>query len=168
MLGTLDKTPQLDIFRKPLKHLIPENDELVMLAVKVEWEKIASGLSKHYSPDKGRKAIPVRKLAGLLILKEIYGGSDKSILSQCSENLSFQYFCGEVYPQKKPPASRSDLVKFRSRIGPGGMDIIFTSTLLQHIKHTRERLKEKEKEKEKPGWQIRRFFRNLFPGLRKS
>ncbi len=141
MLGTLEKTPQLDIFREPLKHILREDDELVRLAGIIEWDRIISSLSIHYSPDKGRKAIPIRKLAGLLILKKIYGCSDESVLSQYTGNPSFQHFCGEVYPQNRPPASRSDMVKFRARIGKKGIELIFYPELINHITELRKKFK---------------------------
>ena len=141
MLGTLEKTPQLDIFREPLRHIIREDDELVQLAESIEWDRIISSLSIHYSPDKGRRGIPIRKLAGLLILKKIFDCSDESILRQYTGNPLFQHFCGEVYPQNRPPASRSDLVKFRARIGEMGMEAIFYPELNDYIMRLRKKHK---------------------------
>lgn len=161
MLGILEKTPQLDIFREPLKHILREDDELVLLAKSIEWDRIVSSLSIHYSPDKGRRAIPIRKLAGLLILKRIYECSDESVLGQYTGNPSFQHFCGEVFPSNRPPASRSDLVKFRARIGKKGLGVIFYPELLNQI----SRLKNKLEEKSHPQhslWNLGGFLKRIF------
>ncbi len=164
MLGTLEKAPQLDIFRKPLKHILRQDDELVKLSHKIEWEGMVSLLSVHYSPDRGRKSIPVRKLAGLLILKEIYGYSDEGILRQYIDNLSFQYFCGEVYPQKDPPASRSELVKFRARIGKKGIRVIFYPELLKFVRKYKKRITP-DPDLEIPSWNFTGFLRQLALGI---
>lgn len=161
MLGTLEKTPQLDIFREPLKHILREEDELVRLAGSIEWETIISSLSIHYSPDKGRKAIPIRKLAALLILKKIYGGSDESILRQYTGNPAFQHFCGEVYFQVRPPASRSDLVKFRSRIGEKGLGEIFYPELNKKIKQLKNKI-EAESNSDHSEWSFSCFLKRIF------
>ena len=164
MLGTLDKAPQLDIFRDPLKHAIREEDELYKLAGMIQWDRIISTLSVYYSPDKGRRAIPVRKLAGLLILKRIFNVTDESLLRLWTENLSFQYFCGEVYLQKQPPVSRSDLVKFRSRIGKKGVEAIFYPDLLIRMDRLRKALDNRE-EQEPAEWNFLDFLRKIFPRM---
>ena len=141
MIGKQDKSPQLDIFRMPLKHRISLDNELVQLAGKIKWEQICQGLEVHYSPDKGRRAIPIRKMAGLLILKFINGCSDNGILRLWTQDPCYQYFCGEVWFSEKTALNRSDLVSFRKRIGNKGMEIIFYPELLralQGIKHSQE------------------------------
>jgi len=164
MLGTLEKSPQLDIFRKPLKHIVRDNDDLVKLSRRIEWEGMVSLLSVHYSPDRGRKGIPIRKLAGLLIIKDIFELSDEGILGKYIENPSIQYFCGEVFPQKDPPASRSELVKFRARIGEKGMKVIFYPELLRLIKRFKKRM-ESGQDFELPSWNFTDFLRQLAPGI---
>ena len=161
MIGTLEKTPQLDIFREPLRHILREDDELVHLAESIEWDRIISSLSIHYSPDKGRRAIPIRKLAGLLILKKIYGGSDESILRQYIGNPSFQHFCGEIYPRSHPPASRSDLVKFRAGIGKKGIEVIYYPELLNQITRLRNKL-QAESNTEHYAWNFVHFIKRIF------
>jgi hypothetical protein len=160
MIGKLDKAPQLDIFRVLLKQGISKDHELMQLSGTIKWDSITSGLAVHYSPDKGRKAIPVRKLAGLLILKHIYGGSDNSILQRWLEDSSFQYFCGEVYFSDKPVVNRFDMVNFRRRIGEKGMAIIFYPELL----HILNRMKHSQKaplHKAHSQWHFLKFFRQL-------
>lgn len=161
MIGKLDKSPQLDIFREPLKHRIREDHELVRLAGKVKWDRISLGLAEHYSPDKGRRAIPVRKMAGMLILKYIYGCSDNRLLSLWLTDPGIQYFCGEVFFNEKPVMNRFDLVNFRRRIGAKGREIIFYPGLLptlNRMKHARE----SETHADHSPWHFVDFFRNFF------
>jgi hypothetical protein len=141
MIGKLDKSPQLDMFRVPLKHLIREDHDLIRLAGKIKWDRISQGLKVNYSPDKGRRAIPVRKMAGLLILKFINGCSDNEILRLWTQDPCYQYFCGEVWFSEKAVLNRFDLVSFRKRIGKKGMEIIFYPELLRalkRLKHSQE------------------------------
>src|SRR5690606_26212279 len=54
-----------------------------------------SEFSPLYCLDNGRPAKPIRLMVGLLILKHIRNISDESIVEQWSENLCYQYFCGQ-------------------------------------------------------------------------
>jgi len=38
MIGKIEKNPQLEMFKIPLKHFIKENHELVLLAKKINWK----------------------------------------------------------------------------------------------------------------------------------
>lgn len=161
MIGKIDKSPQLDIFRVPLYQSVKQEHELVKLAGRIRWDIISEQLSIHYSPDKGRKAIPVRKMAGILILKKIFNVSDASILKRWLENPAFQYFCGEIYYQEKVLCNRSDLVSFRKRIGEKGMRIIFYPELLHQIEKIRSTL-EKQIKNADSSYSIFHFFRRFF------
>jgi hypothetical protein len=165
MIGKLDKSPQLDIFRSTLRDLIPPDNELVLLAGRINWEKICLTLERNYSPDKGRRAVPVRKIAGLIILKYIYGCSDNGILRMWQQDPCIQYFCGEVWLREKPVMNRFDLVSFRRRIGEKGMKVIFYPELLRIL----NRMKQSRDEKSGNGHPARNFvdfFRHLlFPKI---
>jgi len=161
MIGKLDKSPQLDIFRVPLKHRIREDHELVRLAGKVKWDRVSLGLAEHYSPDKGRRAIPVRKMAGMLILKYIYGCSDNSVLRLWLSDPSVQYFCGEVFFNEKEVMNRFDLVNFRRRIGETGMKIIFYPELLRTLNRMKHDHESAPHAVHSP-WHFVDFFRHLF------
>ena len=133
MIGQIDKSPQLEFFRNPIRSKISGEHELVRLAGRIDWDKMTAALSVYYSPDKGRRAVPVRKIAGMIILKDIYESTDEGILKQWLENPYFQYFCGEIYQQNELPFNRSELVKFRHRIGEAGMGVIFSTDVLMAI-----------------------------------
>ena len=163
MIGHLDKSPQLEIFRIPLRNQIPEDHELVRLSRNINWDKMTEALSIHYSPDKGRRAIPVRKMAAMVLLKHLYGGTDEGILLKWLEDPAFQYFSGEVYRKQEMPFSRSELVKFRHRIGRQGMEVIFSIEVLLLIDDLMNR-RENPVEPAHAQWQLVRFFRQLFSG----
>ncbi len=147
MIGKIDTSPQLEIFRVPLNDRVPADHPLRRLAGKVSWETVDRKLSCHYSPDKGRKAIPVRTMAGLHILKYIYGKSDAGVLRLWLGEPACQYFCGEMYLQEQQRFSRSDLTGFRKRIGEKGMKAVFSPELQRILEKMRDQnLRQSEKQ----------------------
>lgn len=56
-------------------------------------------------------------MVGLLILKHIRNVSDESVVEQWSENIYYQYLCGETSFISGAPCEASELVHFRHRIG---------------------------------------------------
>jgi len=122
MIGKIEKTPQLEIFKVPLKHFIKENHELVLLSKKINWEQLESELGIYYCDDNGRPSIPIRTIAGIVLLRRMFDESDESILDRWVENPYWQYFCGEIYFQHDPPFDRTELIKFRKRIGEEGSE----------------------------------------------
>jgi IS5 family transposase len=122
MIGKIDKNPQLEMFKVPLKHFINEGHELVLLSRKINWEQLESELSVYYCEDNGRPSIPIRTIAGIVLLKRIYDQSDESVLDRWVENPYWQYFCGEVYFCHQLPFDRTELIKFRKRIGEEGSE----------------------------------------------
>jgi transposase, IS5 family len=129
MIGKIDKTPQLDLFKTPLKQFIKNNHELVLLTSKMDWDKLERDISVYYCSDNGRPCIPIRTIVGVLILKRIYNESDESVLERWVENPYWQYFCGEVNFQHEPPFDRTELIKFRKRIGEEGAEKILKMSI---------------------------------------
>jgi len=58
MIGKIEKNPQLEMFKVPLKHYIKENHEFVLLSKKINWEQLESDLEIYYCEDNGRPCIP--------------------------------------------------------------------------------------------------------------
>jgi transposase, IS5 family len=141
MIGKIEKTPQLEIFKIPLVHFIKEDHELVLLSKKIDWEQLESSLRVYYCDNNGRPCIPIRTIVGIILLRRIYSESDESILERWVENPYWQYFCGEVYFQHKLPFDRTELVKFRKRIGEEGSEQILKMTVLLFSK---KEIQEKE------------------------
>jgi IS5 family transposase len=141
MLKKLEKTPQLDAFKTPIQHFIKHDHELVLLSKKVDWDKLEECLSVHYCVENGRPGIAIRVIAGILILKRMYDESDESVLERWVENPYWQYFCGEVNFQHEPPFDRTELIKFRKRIGEEGAEEILKMSI--HL-FPRKEVQEKE------------------------
>ncbi len=129
MIQKLDKTPQLDIFKTPLKHFIKEEHKLVLLTKKINWEELETQLSKYYCKDNGRPGIPIRTVAGMVLLKRMFNESDESVIDRWVENPYWQYFCGETFFQHEPPFDRTELIKFRKRLGEEGAEILLKTSI---------------------------------------
>lgn len=129
MIGQKEKNPQLNMFRVPLKQFIDEKHELVGLARKIDWESLENGLAVYYCPDNGRPGIPLRLITGIIMLRRMYNQSDESVLERWVENPYWQYFCGEVYFRHDFPLDRTELIKFRRRIGEEGAEQILKATV---------------------------------------
>ncbi len=82
MIGKIDKTPQLEMFKVPLKQFIKEDHELVLLSKRIDWEQLETNLDNHYCSDNGRPCIPFRTIVGVILLKRMFDESDESILDQ--------------------------------------------------------------------------------------
>jgi len=129
MVGKIDKTPQLEMFKVPLQHFIRQEHELVLLSKKIPWDKLEEELSVYYCVDNGRTSIPIRTIAGVLILKRMFNESDESVLDRWVENPYWQFLCGEVYFQHELPFDRTELIKFRKRIGEEGAERILKTSI---------------------------------------
>jgi len=122
MVGKIEKTPQLDLFQVPLANFINKGHELCLLTKKINWDSIEESLSIYYCADNGRPSIPIRKIAGVILLRRMFNLSDERAIDQWVENPYWQYFCGEVYFQHSDPFDPTELIKFRKRIGEEGAE----------------------------------------------
>ena len=124
MKGKNIKNLQLNVFRVPLVSIINMEHELVLLAGRIDWELVDRDFSVYY-PEMGRPAVPVRKMVGSMLLKQMYNLGDETFVARWIENPYWQYFCGEIYFQYDEPYDPSDFVHFRKRIGEEGAQKIF-------------------------------------------
>ena len=77
-------------------------------------------------------------MVSLLILKQLKGLGDETVIKEWVQNPYFQYFSGETEFQWDKPCDPSDLVHFRHRIGPGGAEkILEVSIRIQPSKQRR-------------------------------
>jgi transposase, IS5 family len=129
MIQKIDQTPQLDVFKTPIQHFIKENHKLITLAKKIDWESLEEQLSNYYCSDNGRPGIPIRTVSGMLLLKRMFNESDESVIERWVENPYWQYFCGELYFQHEPPFDRTELIKFRKRIGEEGAETLLKMSI---------------------------------------
>ena len=94
------------------------------LANKVNWQLFEDSFTPLYCSDNGRPAKPIRLMVALLILKHLHNISDESVVEQWSENVYYQYFCGQKEFIPVEPCEASELVHFRHRIGESGIELI--------------------------------------------
>jgi IS5 family transposase len=111
------------MFKSTLKQIINPKHTLVLLADEMPWNEYEEKFKNLYS-NTGMPAKPIRLMAGLLILKQLKGLSDETVVKEWVQNPYFQYFCGESEFQWEVPCDPSDLVHFRNRIGGDGMEKI--------------------------------------------
>jgi len=119
MKGKIPQNPQLNVFRIPLVNVINMKHELVLLSQKIDWDKVEKDFSVYY-PGLGRPAVPIKKMVGSMLLKQMYNLGDETFVARWIENPYWQYFCGETYFQYEQPYDPSDFVHFRKRIGEEG------------------------------------------------
>jgi transposase, IS5 family len=105
------------------------NHSLYKLANVINWYLFDEAFSHHYSSTQGRPAKPIRRMVSLLILKQLRNLSDESVVEQWEENSYYQYFGGESTFIAQPPCSSTELVEFRKRIGPEGIELIFKESI---------------------------------------
>ena len=129
MVQKIDKTPQLEMFKTPLQHFIREEHKLILLSKRINWDWMEAELSKFYCLDNGRPSVPIRTVAGMLLLRRMFNESDESVIERWVENPYWQYFCGEVYFRHEPPFDRTELIKFRKRIGEEGAEILLKMSI---------------------------------------
>ena len=82
----------------------------------------------------GAPAKPIRLMAGLLILKQMFNKSDEVIVEEWKQNPYYQFFTGSSHFEWDLPCDPTDLVYFRKRIGEDGVKVIFSSSLELHQK----------------------------------
>jgi len=128
MLKKLPVQPQLEMFKTVLMSFIHPEHELCLLAKEIDWDTLEKEFAPLYGKV-GRPSIPIRTIAGLLLLKQMYNLGDETVVARYLENPYWQHFCGEVYFQYNLPFDPSDFVHFRKRIGEEGMKKIFKQSI---------------------------------------
>lgn len=120
--------------------VLSEVHEIVQAEKAIDWDDLVLKLSAFYAPGEGRPSVPLRRLAGLLILKYWYNLSDEDVIKEFSENTYYQYFCGETeYSALKIPCDTSTLSRFRTRIGEKGAELILAASVAIHGKKALEK-----------------------------
>ena len=113
--------------------------ELVVLAKRIDWISVEKDFSIYY-PYLGRPAVPIRKMVGSMLLKQMYNLGDETFVARWIENPYWQYFCGETFFQYDKPFDPSEFVHFRKRIGEvGAQKILKLSISLFDSKEVHEK-----------------------------
>ncbi|MEY4938067.1 MAG: hypothetical protein RIS64_4428, partial [Bacteroidota bacterium] len=76
MLGRIQEDFQQRLFETRLVELIDMDHPLVKLAQEINWDEVESEFEKLFSVH-GRPSIPIRKIGGLLLLKQMFNQSDE-------------------------------------------------------------------------------------------
>lgn len=138
MLGKMKYDSQQNLFKTRLTELINLGHPLVKLADEISWDKMELEFQNLYS-EQGRPSIPIRKIAGLLILKEMFKESDESVVDRWIENPYWQYFTGEDFFQNKQPFDPSEFVHFRKRLKEDGLEFLLSQSVALHPKAKSEK-----------------------------
>ena len=128
MLAKKKNTAQLGFF-STFRDQLNQKHPLFVLAGQIDWQSFQDAFAPLYCPDNGRPAKPIRLMVGLLMLKHIRNVSDEGIVEQWAENSYYQHFCGEDSFVPGGPCEASELVHFRNRIGPQGVELIFRESI---------------------------------------
>lgn len=72
MIGKTSREHQMSIFDVALESFIDMNHELVLLSKQIDWDAVESEFAEYYCLDNGRPNVPIRKMVGMMLLKNIY------------------------------------------------------------------------------------------------
>ena len=88
-----DIVPQMQFLLPDLATMLDARQPLYQLAQTIDWTQFESAFAKLYK-DEGRPALPIRRMVGLLLLKQLHNLSDERVVEQWTLNPYFQFFCG--------------------------------------------------------------------------
>jgi transposase, IS5 family len=133
MLSKLEVGPrQTSLFGADLMWQLDPQDPLLRLAEVIPWSEFDESFAAHYSATQGRPSIPIRRMVGLLILKQLENLSDEQLVVQYKRNPYYQAFCGASSFERELPCDATELVHFRKRIGTTGVEKIFQMSVWLH------------------------------------
>lgn len=108
---------QKDLFRPALDQIIDLEHPMARLAGRIDWGFIEARLGEVYSPGSGQPPLPIRLMAGLLIVKHMQSLSDEAVCARFLDSPYVQFFCGEQVFRHDLPFDRSSLTRWRQRLG---------------------------------------------------
>lgn len=120
---------QSNLYQSRLDQILNLKHPLFILAKQIRWEYFEKEFGAYYVESMGRPGLPVRLVVGLHYLKHTYNESDESVVERFLENPYWQYFCGYEFFQHELPLDPSSLVKWRQRVGRGGMEKLLKETI---------------------------------------
>jgi transposase, IS5 family len=120
---------QPDLFRPALEVMIDLGHPLVRLANKIDWAYLDKELGGAYARGPGHPPLPVRLMAGLLMLKHMHSLSDEVLCSRWIENPYYQFFCGELVFQHELRFDRTSITRWRQRLGEDRLAALLKESL---------------------------------------
>jgi len=126
---------QEHLFQTRLSDFINNQNPLVLLAKKIDWEFFEQEFKSLYKKDgAGYPPHPIRLMVGLLIIQYMKKLSDGEVVKMFVEGVYVQAFCGYDYMQWEAPIDSSSLVRFRKRLGEEGVTKILKMTVELAVK----------------------------------
>lgn len=107
--------------------ITPEVDkehDIIKIADSIDWISLSDKLARFYCPDNGRPTKPSRAKVGLLILKHLYGISDRNAVDMLKRDIYAQYLCDISLKEAVTFINSSSLTRFRKQIGIEGVRLI--------------------------------------------
>jgi len=138
MIKKQENTGQINFLLPGLAEQLNSKHPIYQLALLTNWDYFDKEFSVYYRDDFGRPALPIRLMVSLLILKHLRNLSDESVVEQWAENCYYQFFSGQKVFTPKPPCAPTELVNFRNRIGPQGIEKIFKESIRINGKDSEE------------------------------
>src|ERR1700677_3318027 len=102
---------------------------LVRLGQQIDWGFLERRRGEVYRSHDGHPPLPIRLVAGLLILKHMHSLSDEQLCARWVENPYFQQFYGEEVFQHEAPFDRSSLTRWRQRLGEEALAALLQESL---------------------------------------
>lgn len=130
-----------DLFSMTLRRVISMDHPLVLLAEKIDWEKLHLAVADSFS-DEGCPAKDSRLVLGLLMLKAMFNVSDERVLELWLENPYWQWFCGFEVMQHQVPMHPTSFCKWRGRLGAERLEVLLEESI--RIAQGEKLLKEKD------------------------
>jgi IS5 family transposase len=119
---------QQALFHVRLDSLVNMAHPLIQLAGQIDWAVLEDKLSKPFHEYQGAPAKPVRLMAGLQYLKQMYNLSDEVLLQRWVENPYWQFFCGRRYFEYDLPIDPTSMTKWRNLHGDN-LEVLLKATV---------------------------------------
>lgn len=123
------KTNERGMFCQRLDDLLNMEHEIVRLAQAIDWDGLVAAFGPLYAERQGRPGVPIRVMAGIVLLQHTFGISDEKVVETWVQNPYWQYFCGEEFFQHDFPINPSSLSRWRGRIGKEGVERLLALTI---------------------------------------
>jgi len=123
------KTNERGLFCQRLDDLLNPEHEISRLARAIDWDSLVAAFGPLYADQRGRPGVPIRLMAGIVLLQQTFGVSDEKVVETWVQNPYWQYFCGEEFFQHAFPIDPSSLSRWRGRIGKDGVEKLLALTI---------------------------------------
>ena len=129
MKPTAQNNQQGQLFEPRFSKILDKKHPLIQLAEVIDWSNIEEDCSNLFIEGVGQPAKPVRLVVGLMMLQNMYGMSDESIVHRWVENPYWQYFCGYDFLEYDFPIHPTSLTRWRHRLSEEGLAQVLQTTI---------------------------------------